>query len=269
MPPLRETSEHTLAVVTPAPAASNRVSSRVLLASAYPAAGIAYFMATPSLWFLVLSHLFIAVLLVIVAIVALFVAGLPLQGMLLSKVMPAGWAWFLTVFITVVESAIATLLVGLIYLQQIAMDRIFDSVLRRRGHGKVIDNNPKTAFGRSLYRTLHPICYMLTTLVAIPINLIPIVGQIFFFILCKYFTAWGCHLHYFDLKGMTWSEAKAYIRLHWTAYFLFGTSAGALEAIPVLGLFFMCTNMIGAALFAADLEDSGLAPVVVSGSGVV
>jgi uncharacterized protein involved in cysteine biosynthesis len=98
------------------------------------------------------------------------------------------------------------------------------------------------------------------TLAALPINLIPILGQYLFLVMVAYFVSWGCHMHYFDLKFMSWHESRDYVKKNWNFYFAFGHIAGMLEAIPLFGLFFMMTNVIGAALWAVELEESGTAP---------
>jgi uncharacterized protein involved in cysteine biosynthesis len=200
-----------------------------------------------------------SVVLVVVCILLLLSLVLPLQARALEQHMPSGWAWTLSIILVVIESAVATLLVGLIYLQAFALDDIFDKVMAQNGHDLTL-NQPSHGFVRGFYRVLHPILYLLMTLCALPINLIPIIGQFLFLICCAYFVSWGCHLHYFDLKGMTWSESKQYIQRHWSEYFQFGYVGGMLEAIPVAGLFFMMTNVIGAALWAADMEKVGIAP---------
>ncbi|KAJ3331406.1 hypothetical protein HDU76_003296 [Blyttiomyces sp. JEL0837] len=46
------------------------------------------------------------------------------------------------------------------------------------------------------------------------------------------------------------------------AYSVFGMVATGLESIPVFNCFFLFSNIVGAALWAADLEESGLGPSV-------
>lgn len=174
-----------------------------VLVSAYPALGIAYFVSHPSLWCMVIFHLCIAIALVLAGTIALFVSALPLQAQLLERVMAPGWAWTLAVFLCLVESVIITLLVGLVYLQAIVMDWIFDKVMIQQGHNQVVEG-VNTNWSRGFYRFMHPILYLLTTLVCLPILLIPVVGQIAFVFVSRYFISWGCQLHYFDLKGMSW-----------------------------------------------------------------
>jgi uncharacterized protein involved in cysteine biosynthesis len=236
-------------------------SGPTVLPAAYPGLGIAYFIKTPSLWVRVIFHLFVSVILVVVCIILLLSLGIPFQAKALEQLIPTAWAWVVSIVLVVVESAIATLLVGLLYLQAFALDDIFDRVMAQNGHDITV-NKPEHGFVRGFYRFLHPILYMFTTLLALPLNLIPILGQFLFLICCAYFVSWGCHLHYFDLKCMTWSESRNFIKLHWKEYFAFGYVGGMLEAIPVAGLFFMMTNVIGAALWAAHMEEAGIAPEV-------
>ena len=98
--------------------------------SSYPLQGITYFATHPSLWCRFIFHLTIAVILVLVVIVLLFVFAFPAQAIAFARFVPQGWAWTISVFLCIVESAVATILVGLIYLQAIALDDIFDIVMR-------------------------------------------------------------------------------------------------------------------------------------------
>jgi uncharacterized protein involved in cysteine biosynthesis len=255
----RLSSAHTLAQLEPG---NNSQNLGLLPASAYPVLGIGYFAKTPRLWIKVFCHLLVAVAISFAAIILLFVFVLKLQVDAFSSLIPGGWAWAVSVILVIAESAVVTLLTGLIYLQAFALDDIFDNVMKKHGFGDLQKHTPGGT-ARGFYRFLHPIFYALTMLMALPLNLIPIIGSYMFLVCCAYFASWGAHLHYFDIKGLTWSESKSYIQQNWSNYFQFGSIAGMLEAIPLIGLFFMMTNVIGGALWAIDLEKAEQGPRVI------
>ncbi|KAJ1566534.1 hypothetical protein HK405_009423, partial [Cladochytrium tenue] len=60
--------------------------------------------------------------------------------------------------------------------------------------------------------------------------------------------------------GLSFAEAREFVRRRRLAYAAFGTAAAALEIVPVLNCVFVFSNVVAAALWAADLEDAGLAP---------
>jgi hypothetical protein len=109
----------------------------------------------------------------------------------------------------------------------------------------------------------------------LPLNLIPVVGTIAFVLLQGRRTGPMAHNRYFQLKGMNKTQKEQEIEKRsaaYTRYVLvccevliyvltsrssFGVPATLLEMVPVAGIFFAYTNTCGAALWAADLEQSG------------
>ncbi|KAF2805278.1 uncharacterized protein BDZ99DRAFT_466915 [Mytilinidion resinicola] len=90
----------------------------------------------------------------------------------------------------------------------------------------------------------------------LPLNFIPVVGTVIFVALQGRKTGPAAHARYFQLKEMSKSEQSRYIEEKKAAYTAFGVVALLLEMIPLAGIFFAFTNTVGAALWAADLEDS-------------
>ncbi|KAF8977325.1 hypothetical protein BGZ46_007479 [Entomortierella lignicola] len=88
----------------------------------------------------------------------------------------------------------------------------------------------------------------------LPLNFFPLAGQIAFCYINGKARVPDIHRKYFDLKGMTDTERKDWIKKRETQYTAFGFVCQGLELIPVLGIFFSFTNTIGAALWAIDLE---------------
>ncbi|RYO90315.1 hypothetical protein DL766_006913 [Monosporascus sp. MC13-8B] len=62
------------------------------------------------------------------------------------------------------------------------------------------------------------------------------------------------HTRYFQLKEWSSAQQKDWLSRHTAPYTTFGTIATLLEMIPILSSFFAFTNTVGAALWAADVE---------------
>lgn len=88
----------------------------------------------------------------------------------------------------------------------------------------------------------------------LPLNMIPVVGTILFIVLQAKRLGPLAHARYFQLKGMGKREKEEWIETRGPQYTSFGVPATVLEMIPFVGIFFAFTNTVGAALWAADLE---------------
>ncbi|KAG8624633.1 hypothetical protein KVT40_007700 [Elsinoe batatas] len=88
----------------------------------------------------------------------------------------------------------------------------------------------------------------------LPLNFIPIVGTGIFILLQGKKTGPGAHARYFQLKGMNNHRKEEHVEHRRGAYTGFGVVAVLLEMVPVVGVFFAFTNVVGAALWAADME---------------
>jgi hypothetical protein len=103
----------------------------------------------------------------------------------------------------------------------------------------------------------------------LPLNFIPIVGTVLFVILQGRKFGPAAHARYFQLKQMNKSEKEQFVEKRRAAYarsatssqyrdytdvHSFGIPAVLLELVPIAGIFFSFTNTVGAALWAADME---------------
>ncbi|KAL2353842.1 hypothetical protein BJ546DRAFT_1062617 [Cryomyces antarcticus] len=88
----------------------------------------------------------------------------------------------------------------------------------------------------------------------LPLNFIPVVGTVMFVLLQG--QKFGPHAHerYFTLKKMNARQREEWVNERKAAYTSFGVAAVLLELVPIAGIFFAFTNTVGAALWAADLE---------------
>jgi len=104
----------------------------------------------------------------------------------------------------------------------------------------------------------------------LPLNFIPVVGTVLFVILQGRKFGPTAHARYFQLKQMKKQEKERFIDERKAAYarsvrlrvvifrpltlHSFGIPAVLLELVPIAGIFFSFTNTVGAALWAADME---------------
>ncbi|KAF2752304.1 hypothetical protein M011DRAFT_463766 [Sporormia fimetaria CBS 119925] len=88
----------------------------------------------------------------------------------------------------------------------------------------------------------------------LPLNFIPVVGTVMFVFLQGRKSGPTAHARYFQLKKMDKRQRDVFVEQRKAAYTSFGVPAVLLELVPVLGIFFSFTNTVGAALWAADME---------------
>ncbi|KAF1965093.1 hypothetical protein BU23DRAFT_585202 [Bimuria novae-zelandiae CBS 107.79] len=88
----------------------------------------------------------------------------------------------------------------------------------------------------------------------LPLNMIPVVGTVLFVILQGRKFGPTAHARYFQLKKMDKRQKEEFIEARKAAYTSFGVPATLLELVPFAGIFFSFTNTVGAALWAADIE---------------
>jgi len=91
-------------------------------------------------------------------------------------------------------------------------------------------------------------------LLYLPLNFIPVVGTAIFIILQGKRAGPTSHQRYFQLKEWNKRQREVHVEQHRGGYTSFGVAAFVLEMVPFVNLFFVFTNTVGAALWAADLE---------------
>jgi hypothetical protein len=136
------------------------------------------------------------------------------------------------------------------------MDHLFDRVLTLRGHSRLLASRNASGCCTSLTAACRvSVVLKLGLLIAtLPIHAIPIVGTVAWLYLNGIVRGWEAHQRYFDLRGWGYRQQKIFVRSRMSTYACFGTLALTLELIPGLGFIFMFTNVVGAALFASDIE---------------
>jgi len=90
----------------------------------------------------------------------------------------------------------------------------------------------------------------------LPLNFIPVVGTVIFVLLQGRTRGNSVHTRYFQLKKWTRPQIDEWLKENTAPYTAFGTVATLLELVPIASILFSFTNTVGAALWAADIEDN-------------
>ncbi|RUS30540.1 hypothetical protein BC938DRAFT_479270 [Jimgerdemannia flammicorona] len=97
-------------------------------------------------------------------------------------------------------------------------------------------------------------CRPILFIVTLPLNSIPFLGfWVFLFLNGLPLTGAALQM-YLSAKKMTTLQRRRYVKERYRACQSFGIVATWLEMVPILGIVFVCTNQIGAALWAIDEE---------------
>ncbi|EED20171.1 conserved hypothetical protein [Talaromyces stipitatus ATCC 10500] len=102
---------------------------------------------------------------------------------------------------------------------------------------------------------------LIRSLLYLPLNFIPVVGTIAFLTLKGKRMGHNALDRYFELKGYSAKEREEWLKDHEGEYIGFGVASSVLEMVPFASFIFACTNTVGAALWASNIESkSGTAP---------
>ncbi|KAI9101329.1 hypothetical protein DFS34DRAFT_613992 [Phlyctochytrium arcticum] len=232
--------------------------------SAYPLRGILFFLTHPSLWTRLLCGLLLSLLFSLTSTILLFTFALAPQARALDTHLPSWLSWLISVILILLEIFMSCFLFFAIVLPTVA-DQVFDDTLSLQTG----QDTPGGSCARGCWLSIsHFGIYLfylfflrlVVLIVTAPFNLIPVFGTLFFFALNGYLSAWSQHLHWFELRKWGFGTGHAFVKSHRPSYVAFGAAAIALEMIPVVGMIFMFTNTVGAALWAVDLEKQGIMP---------
>ncbi|RUP51324.1 hypothetical protein BC936DRAFT_148770 [Jimgerdemannia flammicorona] len=238
----------------------------ILPPSSYPLAGAVYFVAHPQLWCTTLCPFFLTLVTGITSLILFLVFALPAQAhALIGAHCPAWLAWIVAVIFSLLESVIFSLIIFAILLP-IFQDALFDATLKARGLHRVFENRKRpndfilccrgTSAGLFFVWFLM-LAQILALIITAPLHLLPVIGTVISCYIIGWVATWGAMIHYdLEFRSFTVSQSRRYAWEHRSAYMAFGGVALALELIPLAGLIFMWTNVVGAALWVADqIED--------------
>lgn len=175
------------------------------------------------------------------------------QAIALSTVMTPWLGIPLALLASLLELLIVIMIFSAVVLLPIT-DKLFDRVLILRGHQALVEADQNSACCGCC--SVVSILNLSISICTLPLNLIPLVGTVLWLFLNGRLYTWDAHSHYhYELKGRKFPAQRKFVREHWYGYHLFGMQAMALELIPIANVFFIFTNTVGAALWAADWED--------------
>ncbi|KAF4469917.1 hypothetical protein FALBO_3178 [Fusarium albosuccineum] len=240
---------------------SEAAKSRAYL---YPIKGILYFLSHRSLWKPFISKLGPLILLSTSVIGGMFAfTYLPQLAVLVFVNGPL--AVVTTSLLVLNESTTIINLIARNYLLQDALLDTFDGTLLSRGDTQIVSegrevksgSDPMQKLGRILkspFERFSPKA-IIRYIMYLPLNAIPVVGTVIFIILQGRNRGKGVHDRYFQLKRWSAPKRSDWLNKNVGPYTAFGLVATLLEMVPVASMFFTYTNTVGAALWAADIED--------------
>ncbi|KAE8876410.1 hypothetical protein PF005_g12531 [Phytophthora fragariae] len=225
--------------------------------STYPLRGILYFLGDRHLWRLTLCPVLLTVAVAFGVAVTLFTFTLHRQERALYDAgLSSFFAWLIAAIFVIIEVFIVTAVYGLVCLEWFK-DKIFAHVLSERGYHELVENEDRHS---PFLRVLTSCCRVSVMLrlgllvITLPLNMIPVLGNVTYAWLNGTLMAWEAHLYYFEMKAFDFDQQKEIIAARKLQYSSFGMAAMLLEMIPIAGAIFMFTNAAGAALFAASIE---------------
>ncbi|RMX64103.1 hypothetical protein DD238_007872 [Peronospora effusa] len=224
----------------------------------YVVQGIAYFISHPRLWLATLCPLVLTLLVAIITVVMLFAVALYPQAKGLEEAGVVLWlSWLLGVMIVLVEIFLVTFIFNSL-IMGCYEDKIFEQVMVARGCKELVENEERHAGFLRKCRSCYRVSFWMKLgllLITLPLNLLPIIGSILYAWLNGTIVAWESHLLYFEFKNFSYGQQRAFVNNHKVQYSSFGMQALLMEMIPGVGLLSVFTNAVGAALFAAQLEE--------------
>ncbi|KAI8627075.1 hypothetical protein F5Y19DRAFT_444281 [Xylariaceae sp. FL1651] len=229
----------------------------------YPFKGIVYFCTHKSLWKPFTSRILPTLGLTAgVTIAMFFFTYLPQLAILVLFNGPL--AVFTTVLLILNESSTIVNIVSRNFLLQDALLDTFDGTLVSRNATDIVSEGRQLKLGSDPIARLGKILKnpfskftpkaIVRYVMYLPLNFIPFVGTVIFILLQGRTRGNSAHGRYFQLKGWSASQQRDWLNKHTGPYVTFGTIATLLEMVPVVSIFFAFTNTVGAALWAADIE---------------
>jgi len=233
----------------------------------YPFRGIIYFASHSALWKPLYQKLVPTLSLGLGVTAAMFLITYVPQAAVLS-LFNGPLAVFTTILLVLSESSTIISVLSKNFLINEALIDTFDGTLIARNKTALVSDGRDIQAGNSSdfmsklgKLTKKPFERFTPTAIIryflyLPLNFIPVVGTVMFVALQGRKTGPAAHARYFQLKEMSKRDREKWIEERTGAYTSFGVAALVLEMIPMAGIFFAFTNTVGAALWAADLEDA-------------
>lgn len=231
----------------------------------YPFKGILYFFAHRALWRPLAAKLVPTLSLGLGVTAVMFAVTYVPQAAVLS-IFNGPLAVLTTVLLVLSESSTIFNVLSKGFLLEDALVDTFDGTLMSRNMTTLVSNERQVKSGSDPIAKLGKLVSkpfakftpsaIIRYFMYLPLNFIPVVGTVLFIILQGRKFGPSAHARYFQLKQMKKKEKEQFIERRKAAYASFGVPAVLLELIPVAGILFTFTNTVGAALWAADMEQT-------------
>jgi len=231
----------------------------------YPFLGITFTLHHRELWLKFAILLLIALAAVIAADFATFLSSLlkslddKEHGSFIST-LPASFLTGLKMIFLALQSGLALIVLSIIFFR-LFLGGFFDDVFRIRGlaDGLVDDNPRKLSMGERVVCMVWLMVIQLATfLLLIPLNVLPVVGTLIWLGILGFEFAWGFHQYYFSLCGLHFEQQWKVVYANLWDYAVFGGVCLLLNLVPFFNVFLIQTSIVGAAVWAADIEEERL-----------
>ncbi|KAJ4286729.1 hypothetical protein N0V90_012981 [Kalmusia sp. IMI 367209] len=229
----------------------------------YPLKGIAYFFTHRELWRPLANKLIPTISLGVGVTVFMFAVTYVPQAAVLT-IFNGPLAILTTVLLVLSEASTVFNVLSKNFLIDDALIDTFDGTLLSRNQQALVSTERQFKSGSDYMARLGKITRkpfekwspkaIIRYFLYLPLNMIPVVGTVLFVILQGKKFGPTAHARYFQLKHMNKTQKEEFIATRKAAYTSFGVPAVLLELIPLAGIFFAFTNTVGAALWAADIE---------------
>lgn len=227
------------------------MSTRSVKPWSYPVKGMTYLITHPSLLCHFCCALSVTLFVSLTVLVLSFVFLYPLQRTAFLHLMSTGWATFLAILLTLVESSLIILISFQIILQCF-IDQLTDYVWKDKGMPSS-EIGYEAILGGIKAGLLLLLIQIVLLIVTLPFNAIPIAGTFLFCLLNGIFLGWERQLRYhLEIKKWKFKESWENLKSDWHKYAEFGTIAMFLQLIPIVNFVFLFTNVLGAALWSVD-----------------
>ncbi|KAF2867158.1 hypothetical protein BDV95DRAFT_503127 [Massariosphaeria phaeospora] len=231
----------------------------------YPLKGIAYFVSNRSLWRPLADKLIPTISLGLGVTVFMFAVTYVPQAAALALV-NGPLSIFTTVLLVLSEASTIFSVLSKNFLIDDALIDTFDGTMLSRNQNNLVAKERQVKSGGDSIGKLGKLVTkpfqkftpkaIIRYFMYLPLNFIPVIGTVLFVILQGRKFGPTAHARYFQLKQMKKGEQDAFVEQRRAAYTSFGVPAVLLELVPILGIFFSFTNTVGAALWAADMEQN-------------
>jgi len=261
----------------------------------YPLKGVTFFFTHPSLWAIIVCPVFVTIIIAIIATIVVF-AGLlyPQYLFIVDYIVDIDWlAWIMAIILCIIEILFTIAMAILVFFEG-TKRRIYKQVFRlhdmpvrksAQTYGAPIEyhwnyrrdddccwcwicTDSRETFRDCCCFCLNPVIYwkyffykilaLVVFLISLPLNLIPIVGTIFFCVVNGTIMAWRLQFGYFTDKEIPPPVSSYIFMRRLPEYISFGTVCMLLDFIPVLNILLIYTNVVSSALWVVEMEREGI-----------